>query len=411
MVQSWTRRSLVGSAGAAALCSMAGLARAAGVERDVTMVQDFDELWRTVGERYCYFSEKRTDWDKVRALYRPMAIAAQDEDAFAEVVRLVLAELYDAHTHLGDPLDGMPRWPLYDLLGEGTAGEVRIVAVADDSAASRAGLTTGLRVTAIEGRPIKNCVEALMPRCLTRRDPAAQAYAINVALAGRRGQPRLLTVEDERGASREVALPLGPSTSRPDLEHSRMPEGYGHIVIRSFADTATVAAFDTALEQLRDAPGLILDMRSNGGGNTSVARPMMGRFITRTMPYAQMRRREGAGLGGFWTEWVEPRGPFTYEKPVVVLTSHWSASMAEGFPMGMRAIGHATIVGTRMMGLGAAVFPITLDRTGLRAQYSGEPVYDIHGQPRDALVPDVVVPEGEDILAAGKAALAAALTG
>ncbi len=79
--------------------------------------------------------------------------------------------------------------------------------------------------------------------------------------------------------------------------------------------------------------------------------------------------------------------------------------MAEGFPMGMRDIGRATTVGTPMMGLGAAVFPIRLDRTGTQAQYSGEPVYDTHDRPRWLMRPDVVVRDGNDILAAGIATL------
>ena len=79
--------------------------------------------------------------------------------------------------------------------------------------------------------------------------------------------------------------------------------------------------------------------------------------------------------------------------------------MAEGFPMGMRGIGRAAIVGTPMMGLGAAVFALRLDRTGIQAQYSGEPVYDVAGRPRWSLRPDVEVANGADILAAGVAAL------
>ena len=79
--------------------------------------------------------------------------------------------------------------------------------------------------------------------------------------------------------------------------------------------------------------------------------------------------------------------------------------MAEGFPMGMRGIGRARIVGTPMMGLGAAVFSIRLDRTGIQAQYSGEPVYDVQGKPRWTLRPDVEVADGADILAAGIATL------
>lgn len=132
---------------------------------------------------------------------------------------------------------------------------------------------------------------------------------------------------------------------------------------------------------------------------------MMGRFVAEARPYAYMRRREGASLSDRWVETVEPRGPFTYRGPVVVLTSRWSASMAEGFPMGMKDIGRATIVGTPMMGLGAGVFPLRLDRTGLQLQYSAEPVYDTNDRPRSFFRPDVEVSGGADILAAGLSVL------
>ena len=116
-----------------------------------------------------------------------------------------------------------------------------------------------------------------------------------------------------------------------------------------------------------------------------------------------MRRRSGQGVGltDPWTEYVDPQGPFTYEKPVVVLQNHWSASMAEGFPMGMKGIGRAVTVGTETMGLGAAVFPLRLDRTGISINYSAEPVYDVKCTTRGKLKPDVPTPPGADILAAG----------
>ena len=75
--------------------------------------------------------------------------------------------------------------------------------------------------------------------------------------------------------------------------------------------------------------------------------------------------------------------------------------MANGFPMGMRTICGAMIVGTPMMGLGAAVFRFRLDRTGIEGQYSAEPVYDVSGRPRWLLKPDVQVGPGQDILAIG----------
>jgi carboxyl-terminal processing protease len=257
----------------------------------------------------------------------------------------------------------------------------------------------------VDGVEIEAAVKARAPRCLSAPDPAADAYAINVAVAGIRGKGRTMRIERAGVAAREVALPLAQGADKPDLEWRRLANGMGCITIRSFADPDMVAAFDAALLALRDAPALLIDMRANGGGNTAVARPIMGRFITERKAYARMRRREGAGLSEAWTEYVDPRGPFTYHGPVAVLVSHWSASMAEGFPMGMRDIGRGLVVGTPMMGLGAAVLPIRLDRTGITAQYSGEPVYDTQDRPRSDLKPDVAVADGGDILAAAVAAL------
>ena len=406
-----TRRSLL-KTGVGLLAAQALPARPAAAEpaHDVTYAQDFDELWRTLGDRYCYFGEKRTDWPAVRALYRPQALAARSLEHFSVVVDRVLGELYDAHTHRGGAVEGSARLPYYDLWVEPKRGGGALVtSVRDGSAAADAGIKTGDLVLGVDGMPLAIRAATSMPRCLSRRDAAATAYALNVAVSGRRGYPRRLTLSSAGGPEKEVLLALKAAPKLPDVESRLLPGGYGFIVIRSFADQAVIDAFDAALLQFREAPGLVIDVRQNGGGDTAVARPVMGRFIKEQKPYAWMRRRDGKQLSDAWTEVVDPRGPFTYTAPVAVLTTRWSASMAEGFPMGMRGIGRATIVGTPMMRLGAGVFPLRLDRTGVELQYSAEPVYDIHDQPRWLLEPDVSVPPGGDILAAGIEALRRAL--
>ncbi len=387
------RREFLGTAAALAAAPVL----AAEPPRDITYAQDFDELWRTVVDRYCFFGDKTINWIRVRDRYRPRAINADSDEDLRRVLADVLAELYDAHTHLSDPAAGTPRYPPFDLIVERAGADARVLSVAERSAAQQAEIRVGDLVTHVEGMPIARVAAERMPRCLAGPDAAADSYAWNATVTGRRGQARRLTIAG-RG---DVMLALTDVPEEPALTWRRLDGGFGLIRIASFGDEATVASFDTALAALRDTRGLVIDVRANGGGDTAVARPIMGRFTTITRPYARMRRRDGAGLGPFWTEVVEPRGPFTYTAPVVVLCDRWSGSMAEGFPMGMRAVCGARIVGQPMMGLGAAVFRLRLDRTGIEAQYSAEPVYDVYDRPRSALRPDLLVSDGGDILAAG----------
>ena len=370
---------------------------------DTRYADDFDELWSTLKARYAFFGEKATDWAQVRRRYRPAALTAADDAHFGEIIQRVLNELYDPHTHLINPPPGSPRWPLYDLKVELKAGRVHVSAVLEDSAAHRAGVSPGDQIIDVGGVPMPIAMRASAPCCLRRPDRAAEVYAANAAVAGRRGADRTLTIVGV-GGRRTTSLPVLSRPPRPDLEARRLENGVGLIVIRSFADLATVDAFDRALLTLEDAPALLIDVRDNGGGDTAVARPIIGRFIGERRPYARMRRRSGEGLGPAWTETVEPRGPFTWTKPVAVVVGPWSASMAEGFAMGMRSVREVKLVGGVMMGLGAAVFPLRLNRTGLQAQYSAEPIYDLQDRPRWLLAPDVGVPAGSDAL------LAAALT-
>ena len=148
-----TRRSLLGAGLTltAAAASPFGIARAAEPPHDVSFAQDFDELWRTLGERYCYFGEKRTDWNAVRRTYRPLAVAARSRAAFTGIVERVIGELYDAHTHLKDALADAPRGPYFDLWVEPNRdGTALITSVRDQSAAADTGLGPGETVVAID---------------------------------------------------------------------------------------------------------------------------------------------------------------------------------------------------------------------------------------------------------------------
>ena len=377
------------------------------------LLADFDQFWDFVRDHYCFFDEKRVVWERVRERYRPQVVGMTDGYAFVRVLTSAIDELYDLHSHLKMHVDDANRIPGHDLWAEWRDGRAIIIDVRQPSSAYGAGVRAGMEVVAIDGVPAVPAMRARRSSLLSAPDPEADEHALLSLLSGRYGASRSLQLRDRDGVTRDVQINDAAPTKDDALTFRTIEKDLGYIAISSFADSDLVERFDQALDALRSTRGLVIDVRNNGGGNTALARPIMGRFIQSRLQYAWMARREGESLGQRWPEFVDPRGPWTYTQPVVILVNHWSASMAEGFPMGMHGMHRATIVGTRMMGLGAGVNDVVLGWTQIPFQLSAEPVFHVDGTPRWHLRPDVLVDltqptsDQDPILAAGLRALAA----
>jgi carboxyl-terminal processing protease len=229
---------------------------------------------------------------------------------------------------------------------------------------------------------------------LTRKiHQEARAWALLALLAGTHDTPRTLEVEGADGRARGIELDrpehlrVGAAPDGPAVVSRRLDEAIGYLQVRDLGSDETVPLFDAALDALRDTRALILDLRDiPAGGNTSVAEPILGRFVESTRDYQRILPRGGVP----WTRSVAPRGP-AYRAPLVVLVGRWTASMAEGMAIGLDGMGRATVVGTRMAGLNGAVFDLELPHTGIRVSYAAEKLAHLDGTPREDFVPPVLV--------------------
>lgn len=375
--------------------------------------EDFDALWTYVRDNYAYFHRKQTDWDSVRALYRPRAAQARTRRELLPVLEEVMEELYDPHAHLGVNSASSPRLVPTgaDLWAEWRDGRAMITAVRHGSTAEAAGIDTGMEVISIDGRPVRDVVRDRLPAALRAPDPAADDWALRVSLAGRRDAPVRVDVATGEG-TRAVEFVPGSAESPPGpLSASVLDGNVGYVRIHNaLGDLALVAAFDSALALLRDTRALVLDLRDTpSGGNTTVARGLLGRFVDTVRAYQVHELPfddRQLGIRRVWVEQVAPRGPFTYRRPVVVLAGRWTASMGEGMTIALDGMERATVVGTPMAGLLGATYGVTLPRTGWSVRVPAERLYHVDGTPREDFVPAVRIPPdppGED------AALAAAL--
>ena len=374
--------------------------------------EDFDYLWRSIAEDYAYFDQKQTDWTRVREIYRPRIGAVRTQGDFVALLESVLEELYDFHTHLNTNTASSPRLVPTgtDIWAEWINGRAIVTEVRAGSEAERSGIETGMQIVSLNGVAVGEAVNARLGKSLRSIDEAAKNWALRVVLAGRRNEKRSIGVVSN-GARRLFSTDNQPaaSTTKPLLEYRRIEKDVGYVKINnSLGDTNLIKQFDLALATLRNTRGLILDLRDTpSGGNTTVARGIMGRFISRDMPYqkhsipGEERQYETKRS---WIELVSPRGEFTYTAPVVVLVNHWTGSMGEGIAIGMDGMKRATIVGTEMARLVGATSSIKLPNTGIGVNFPTEKLFHVNGTPRESFVPPVhinllkVNQRGEDCL-------------
>ncbi len=350
--------------------------------------QDFDSVWTFVRDQDCWLPQEPVDWAAAREYYRPRAVAAVDQRQFAAVLEELLDELHDGHTHLDQNWPDSWCLPPEDIWAEWQEGAAMVREVRAGSRAMRSGVRAGDEIVALNGAPLRGQLAARLGHCQTGSSPGGEEWALLSLVAGRHNEVRQLTLRSPDGRVRtcsipaEASKPQPPPPSPPTFEWRRLPGNIGYMHFTLFDDRQRVDEFDAALDALRDTRGLILDVRYNWGGNTGVAEPIMGRFISRKEQYAWMAKRDGAGLSERWPNTVRARGPWTYTQPLVVLVNHWSESMAEGVAMGLDGMRRARVVGTRMAGMGAGVEHRELPNSGIVLQISAEPIYHVNGVPR-----------------------------
>ena len=87
----------------------------------------------------------------------------------------------------------------------------------------------------------------------------------------------------ERDSFNVSSFYAGQSPTALPVEFKVLPSGYGYIKISSFLDNdvLSIQVWERAIHYFKDnkIPGVILDMRTNGGGSGWLARPDGGLLL------------------------------------------------------------------------------------------------------------------------------------
>jgi C-terminal processing protease CtpA/Prc len=146
---------------------------------------------------------------------------------------------------------------------------------------------------------------------------------------------------------------LGDLKQTGNVQWTVAANGTGYLAISGWSDPAIPADCDAALEEMRDTRALILDVRLNGGGSEDLALEVAGRFLPEEFVYAHSQSRNGpshADLTPMRRRRAQPRGPWRYSRPVLVLIGQKCMSSNESFVAMMSGDPQAVIMGDHTCG-------------------------------------------------------------
>lgn len=370
----------------------------------------FDTVWQTVNDNYFDPSFGGKDWKAIGDEYRPGLATIQDDATFwVKVVNSMLFELGVSHLAALPPELSSLMDPM--IFSAGTVGmDVRLLAgqaviteVAQGFPADKAGLRPGFvitEITTMDGWTLEDIAAMGLqtPPNNERNQRANVAQQMRGLLYGELGSSIDVEYLNEAGQPQRATLPYAKrsaSTCAPfdpslppactEFEARRLASGIGYIRFSGFLPTALNSVLQ-AIDDMHDAPGLIIDLRGNPGGVFPVRKAIASKLVGE--PKLFMRYQHRDELEAVYLDPVSD----PYEGKVVILVDELSASSSEEFSGSLQALGRAIVVGSRTPGRCLVANIVLLPNGGvLSYPYGQSQTPDGRVLENNGVVPDVEV--------------------
>ncbi|MDQ3744870.1 MAG: S41 family peptidase [Acidobacteriota bacterium] len=349
----------------------------------------FEIVWQTVKDNHFDPTFGGTDWDAVRAEFVPLVERAATDRELHALLQRMLNRLGQSHFNIitpesipatddaddADDADNpaapgtkKPHRPgsllMADHLTYGIGIDLRVIAgaavitrVEPGSPAARAGLRPGFVLRGVDGQSVSRLIRMLEAAAVY--EPSALHQIPEEILVGFvNGEPGTsvrLSYLDGLNRLRRVVVPrehlsgeLSPVfQAMPsqffEFESKRLRGGVGYIRFNLFV-APVLDKFCAALRGMRDAPGLVIDLRGNRGGLLGLVYGLGGLLETRDVSFGTMRTRAG------WYELQVNPQKNPYRGQLAVLIDSTTQSAGEIFAGGLEESGRAVVVGERSAG-------------------------------------------------------------
>ncbi|WP_162623315.1 S41 family peptidase [Confluentibacter sediminis] len=348
-------------------------------------ISEFNKFIEDFEKNYIYLTEKNELWKCIKGTYSEKV--GQITTKFEHILfyENLLNELYDNHIHLNTNTSQSYRLdtPIYVTNNNGKTylKNVWQTQLKDTIKEN----VIGAEIVTFNGIDFQEKIKDFTTICQNKNDKKVREWIANKIVAGKRNESRVLELKLQNGKTfkldidslklREEKFALSPSIiENKSIGLIRVNNTLGNQIL--------VKEFKRVIPQMDSTKALIIDLRNTiSGGNTSVAKPIMGIFINEKKPYQLYENHKKEYLG-----YVKPN-KLNYNKPVYILVNRWTGSMGEGIAIGLNTVDGIEVIGTEMSRLAGGMKSINFKNHNYGFQVSFEKIFDINGNPREEFIP------------------------
>lgn len=298
-----------------------------------------DKVNDIVQHVYVYPDYNGKDWKAIVARYRAEIEAGLKADDFYVEMQKMIEELGDDHSFFLSPIEANEAQEelegTKDYVGIGVYADfdaehqrITVISTFPDSSAEHAGIKPHDTILTADNMPV---LDEKINRLL---GPACSEVIVTVQSPGEQPRTLALVRHNIKGNVR-VDARLVPTTDGSKI---------GYVFIPSFFDEGIPDEVERALNDLGALDGLILDVRMNGGGVSTVANAVMSFFTDGNL--GRFASRDDSRTLRVQADSVQN----SQTVPLVVLVSKDTASYGELFAGIMRNSRGAKITGETSLG-------------------------------------------------------------
>jgi tricorn protease len=350
------------------------------VDHKALRAQVFNEGWRIMKNRFYDAKMHGADWTAAKKMYEPLLEYLVDEDELHTVMMMMIGQLNASHTGVsGGPVAVrnavVTRYPGFDFATD-ASGYYKVGHIYKNGPADHDYLKvrTGNFIVSVDGHDLKT----------------SESYWQHLTIAAGNKFHFMVNDKPSKDGAWEVTVTPVANQAFGDLQYARWVDDrremvtklsngdIGYLHIRAM-DAPSLRQFQLDLAANRTKKALVIDQRFNGGGG--IDQELLGILAGREYQYTIGRD------AGF----EQPR-PQNFYGPMVVMQNERSASDAEMFPAGFKALGLGKVVGVPTMGavIGTGSYTL-LDGSAIRTPASGVWTTTSQNMENFGVPPDVYV--------------------